>query len=76
MFQTVQRPGVYSAAYDTVHYKEPIKSFEIKVGHSSAFGFPFVKRYSFCKAIFTHSLTHYIVNIFKVIGAHNKLLLL
>ena len=28
----VQRPGVYSAAYGTVHYKEPLKSFEIKVG--------------------------------------------
>ena len=29
VFQTVQRHGVYSAAYDTVHYKEPLKSFEI-----------------------------------------------
>ena len=29
VFQTVQRHGVYSAAYGTVHYKEPLKSFEI-----------------------------------------------
>ena len=30
VLQTVQRPGVYSAAYGTVHYKEPLKSLEIK----------------------------------------------
>ena len=36
--QTVQRPGVYSAAYSTMHYKEPFKSFEIRVGHSPGFG--------------------------------------
>ena len=35
--QIVQRPGVYSAAYGTVHYKEPLKSFEIRVGQSSGF---------------------------------------
>ena len=35
--QTVQRPGVYSAAYSTVHYYEPLKSFEIRVGHSPSF---------------------------------------
>ena len=34
VLQTVQRPGVCSAAYGTVHYKEPLKSFEIRVGHS------------------------------------------
>ena len=28
--------SVYSAAYATVYYKEPLKSFEIRVGHSSA----------------------------------------
>ena len=28
VLQTVQRPGVYSAAYGTVHYKEPLKSFD------------------------------------------------
>ena len=27
--------SVYSAAYATVYYKEPLKSFEIRVGHSS-----------------------------------------
>ena len=39
VLQTVQRPGMYSAAYGTVHYKEPSKSFEIRVGHSPGFGF-------------------------------------
>ena len=38
MLQTVQRHGVYSAAYGTVHYKESLKSFEIRVGHSPGFG--------------------------------------
>ena len=38
VFQTAQRPGVYSAAYSTVHYKEPLESFEIRVGHSPGFG--------------------------------------
>ena len=42
VLQTVQRPGVYSAAYGTVHYKEPLKSFEIRVGHSPGFGLPSV----------------------------------
>ena len=28
VLQTVKRSGVYSAAYGTVHYKEPLKSFE------------------------------------------------
>ena len=38
VLQTVQRPGVYSALYDTVHYKEPSKLFKIRVGHSPGFG--------------------------------------
>ena len=38
VLQTVQRPGVYSAAYGTVHYKEPLKSFEIRVRLSTGFG--------------------------------------
>ena len=40
VLQNVQRPGVYSAAYSrpTVHYKKPLKSFEIRVGHSPGFG--------------------------------------
>ena len=42
VLQTVQRHGVCSAAYGTVHYKEPLKSFEIRVGHSLCFGFPSV----------------------------------
>ena len=42
MLQTVQIHGVYSAAYGTVHYKEPLKSFEIRVGHSPGFGLLFV----------------------------------
>ena len=42
VFQTVQRPVVYSAAYDTVHFIEPLKSFEIRVGHSPGFRLPSV----------------------------------
>ena len=42
VLQTVQRHGVYSATYGTVHYKEHLKSFEIRVGHSPASGFPSV----------------------------------
>ena len=38
VFETVQMPGVYSAAYGTVHYNEPLKSFEIRVEHSPGFG--------------------------------------
>ena len=28
VLQTVQRPGVYSAVYGTVDYKEPLNSFD------------------------------------------------
>ena len=42
VLQTAQRHGVYSAAYGIVHYKEPLKSFEIRVGHSPGFGLPSV----------------------------------
>ena len=42
VLQTVQRHGVYRAAYDTVHYKEPLKTFEIRVGHSPRVGLPSV----------------------------------
>ena len=42
VLQTVQRPGVYSGVYGTVHYKEPLKSFEIRVGHSPGIGLPSV----------------------------------
>ena len=42
LLQTVQMNGVCCAAYGTVHYKEPLKSFEIRVGHSLGFGLPSV----------------------------------
>ena len=42
VLQTVERHGVYSAAYATVHYKEHLKSFKIRVGHSPGFGLPSV----------------------------------
>ena len=42
VLQTVLRPEVYSAAYGTVYYKEPLHSFKIRVGHSIGFGFPSV----------------------------------
>ena len=42
MFQTVQRHGVYSAANGTVHYKEPLRSLEIRVWHSLGFALPSV----------------------------------
>ena len=38
VLKTVQRPGMYSAGYGTVHYKEPLKSFQIRVGNSLGFG--------------------------------------
>ena len=61
VLQTVQRHGVRSAADGTVHCKEPLKSFEIKVGHSPGFGLPSVAILPWLcrkrrKAIFTHSL--------------------
>ena len=34
VLQTAQRHGVYSAACGTVHYKEHLKSFQIRVWHS------------------------------------------
>ena len=39
---TVQWRGVYSAAYGTVHYIEPLKSFVIRGEHSLGFGLPSV----------------------------------
>ena len=33
-------PEVYSAAYGTLYHKEPLKSFEKRVGHSPGFGLP------------------------------------
>ena len=37
VLHSVQRPGVHSAAYGTVHYKEPLKSFEWGTVPSSGF---------------------------------------
>ena len=43
VLQTVKRNKVYSAAYGTVRCcKEPLKSFEIRVGHSPGFGLPII----------------------------------
>ena len=42
VLQTVQRHGVYSATHGIVHYKEPLKPFEIIVGHSSGYRLPSV----------------------------------
>ena len=42
VLQTVQMPGVDSSAYGTVHYKEPLNSFEIRVEYSPGFGLPSV----------------------------------
>ena len=39
---TVQSNGVYSVVYGNVHYKEPLKSFEIRVGHIPSFRLPSV----------------------------------
>ena len=33
---------MYSAAYSTVYYEEPLKSFKIGVEHSPGFGLPFI----------------------------------
>ena len=41
VLQTVQWHEVYSAAYAAVHYKEPLKSFQIWLGHSPGFGLSF-----------------------------------
>ena len=40
VLQNVQRHGVYSAGYGTVHYKQPFKVFKIRVWHSPGFGLP------------------------------------
>ena len=42
VLQTVQKHGVYSAVYGTVRCKEPLKSFEIRVGNSPGFGLSYV----------------------------------
>ena len=57
LLQTVEMHGVYSAVYGDVHYKEILKSFEIRVGIAPASGF-LLSRYCLTgknrhKAIFT-----------------------
>ena len=42
VLQTFQICGVYSVGYGALHYKEPLKSFEIRVGNSPGFGLPSV----------------------------------
>ena len=42
VFQAVQWHGVYSSACGTVHCKVPLKSFEIRVGHSPGLELPSV----------------------------------
>ena len=37
VLKTLQKNGVYSSAYGIMYYKEYLKSFEIRVGHSPSF---------------------------------------
>ena len=63
VLQTVQRPGVYG----TVHYKEPLKSFEIGVGHSPASGF-FLSRYCHDCAESNIHIHMYLKYIYRVLN--------
>ena len=51
VLQTIQRPAVYSAAVGNVHYKEPLKSFEIRVGHSPGFGLIYQLMFTYHKKL-------------------------
>ena len=42
MYSATNCSKSWSAAYGIVHYKEPLKSFGIRVGHSPGFWRPFV----------------------------------
>ena len=42
VLQTIRMNVVYSVAYGIVHYKEPLKSFEIRVCYSHGFELPSV----------------------------------
>ena len=61
------RHGVCNAAYGTVHYKEPLKSFEIKVGHTSS---------SFLLSRYCHDFANsdvkYILAVIKTYAALKK----
>ena len=52
---------MYNTAHGTVHYKEPLKSFEIRVGHSPGFGLLSVAILPQCaeSAIKQYLLTNY-----------------
>ena len=68
VLQTVQMPGVYSAAYCIVCCKEPLMSIEIRVGHIPGFVLPSVAILSrLCRkrriAIFTHSQSIHSVSL-------------
>ena len=60
VLQTVQRHGVYSAVYGTVHYEKTLKSFKIRVGHRPGFGLPCVAILPHCTEsdVKQYSLTH------------------
>ena len=71
VYQTVQRHGVYCATYGTVHYKEPLKSFEIRVGHSTGFRLPSVAILPWLcrkrrKAIFIWSVHHAVTSYHSI----------
>ena len=61
------RHGVCNAAYGTVHYKEPLKSFEIRVGHTSS---------SFLLSRYCHDFANsdvkYILTVIKTYAALKK----
>ena len=42
VLQTVQMHGVCSTVYGIVHYKEPLKSFDMSRAYNSDFGLPSV----------------------------------
>ena len=62
VLQTVQMHRVYSAAYGILHYEEPLKSFEISVGHSPGFEVPSVTYSQDCveSEVKQNSLTYHV----------------
>ena len=58
--QNCSNACIYSAVCGTVYYKEPLKSFEIRVGHSPGFGLPSVAIFPHCveSDVKQYSLTH------------------
>ena len=66
---------MYSTANGTVHYKEPLKSFGIRAGHSPGFGLPSVAILPWLcrkrrRAIFIHSVSHsHTISGFDVVTA-------